>query len=123
MRQRFLRPADLVLICGVLCCAVLLFIHQSTRTAGTSAYVEQNDQLLYQIDLSDPSRRSYTVSGAYELEIVTENGAVWVERATCPDQHCVRTGKLYRTGDTAACIPARVILRISGASAQDAVTG
>lgn len=120
---RLFRPADFVLIIAVIGCAVMLFIHQSTRSSGRFASVEQDDRMLIQIDLSDPSYRTYTVEDEYPMTIATENGRVWVSVASCPDQHCVRSGKLHRAGDVAVCIPAGLILRVSGTPAHDGVTG
>lgn len=34
----------------------------------------------------------------------------------CPQQLCVRSGVIHRQGDLNACVPNRVVIRISGAS-------
>jgi len=51
--------------------------------------------------------------------IVAENGRVRFKEAHCPDQLCVKTGWLTKPGQTAACLPARVMIRIEGSSSTD----
>ena len=41
-----------------------------------------------------------------------ENGRIRVLEADCPDKVCVVTGWLSRPGQTAACVPGRLMVRI-----------
>ena len=43
-----------------------------------------------------------------------ENGAVSFSESDCFDKTCVKTGALSKSGQTAACIPNRVIIKIRG---------
>lgn len=59
------------------------------------------------------SEITYTVEfGTQRLTICADTSGAWVEASDCPDQICVRTGKLGKVGQTAVCIPFRVVLRI-----------
>ena len=40
-----------------------------------------------------------------------KNGA-WVESSPCPDKICVHQGKITKPGETAACLPEKVLLAI-----------
>ena len=40
-----------------------------------------------------------------------KNGA-WVESSPCPDKICVHQGKITKPGETAACVPEKVLLAI-----------
>ena len=46
------------------------------------------------------------------MTIISENGAIWFEFSGCPDQICVRTGKLSRASESAACLPAGVVIKV-----------
>ena len=48
--------------------------------------------------------------GNLEMEIKSEK--VRIREANCPDQICVRTGWISRTGQTIICVPNQVIVRI-----------
>lgn len=124
LHKRMLRVADVILIAVLLLSAGVLFVRQAARPVGVSATVERGGHVLYVIDLTDTTRRSFTVDGEYPLTVITEGGAVWVEDAACPDHWCERSGKLTKGGETAACIPAGVLLRVDGAvQSTDGVTG
>ena len=60
--------------------------------------------------------REMTVNGrnGHTLVIVIENGEAFVKTADCSDQICVQTGRLSRGGQTAACLPAGVLLTVEG---------
>lgn len=121
---RLFRPLDGVLI-GLIAVAALLGIWARPSAPGVSAEIIRDGTRCVTIDLTDPERHTYTFDGAYPLTIVAENGAVWFAEASCPDRVCVQSGKLTRAGESAACLPAGIVVRICGASspAADGITG
>ena len=48
--------------------------------------------------------------------IVLSGKTAVMQSADCPDQVCVRTGRLTRAGQVAVCLPHRVILKLTGTS-------
>ena len=44
-------------------------------------------------------------------------GGVRVEESDCPTQDCVHTGTITRAGQSIVCLPARVIIRLEGGTA------
>ena len=121
--RRLLRPADLLLILCLITAAILLFVYQSTRDPGGMAMVERRGEVLLRIDLQDTTLRSYPIDGEYTLTVVTENGCVWIENASCPDHVCEQSGKLSAAGEITACLPAEIVLRVTGTHILDGVTG
>ena len=123
-KSSLFRPADAILIAGILRLAGVLFLRFSTRGGNETVQIEQNGKILYTVALSEvqePLR--FSVDGECPVVICCENGAVLFERSECPDQLCVRMGKLHRTGEIAACLPAGVVVRIVGDSVLDGTTG
>lgn len=47
----------------------------------------------------------------FKIGVYADGGVGFLE-SNCPDKVCVRTGKIYRTGDTAACVPNKAMIRI-----------
>ena len=68
-------------------------------------------------------KTTFAVPGGLRVVIAVENGEAWFESSCCPDQLCVRSGRLSKTGEAAACLPAGVVLRIEGKAEADAITG
>ena len=60
-----------------------------------------------------------------KLTVVIENGCVWIENSTCPEQVCVDCGKISRVGQSIACVPAHLLIKIigEGESEYDLIVG
>lgn len=100
---------------------------RSGEPAEMEAVVIVNGETAERIALDRPERTERTVvAGGYTLRIAAEGGEVWVESSDCPTQDCVRTGHISKSGQSAVCLPARVIVRLEGGAADgtvDAVLG
>ena len=58
----------------------------------------------------------------YEGEVVSlegtaEDGGLRVSEADCPTQDCVHTGAISRSGQSIVCLPARIIIQLTGGQA------
>ena len=111
IKNRILRPADIVLI-GLIAAASLLMLWLRPTQAGVAAEIYRNGERCAVIDLRDPARQEFRFDGAIPVTIISENGAIWFESSGCPDQICVRSGKLSRAGESAACLPAGVVIKV-----------
>ena len=60
--------------------------------------------------------RTYTHSG-YTLTVTAEDGGLRVSEADCPTQDCVHTGTISRSGQSIVCLPARIIIQLTGGQA------
>lgn len=124
-RRKLFARQDLWLFAILLLLGAALFFLLAQSPKGTVAVVERNGETILRRELS-------ALTGPEEVEIRGENNLSltivlspeggWVEKASCPDQVCVRTGKLTKAGETALCLPARVSVRLEGAGGADAET-
>lgn len=126
MRQkRLLAPKDIPVLAGLLLLCALGFWLLSRSPGGTTAVVEKNGEIILRRDLSQLDGPEETVlqgENGLSLTVAFYPDGAAVTRADCPDQVCLRTGKLTRAGETAVCLPARVSLRLEGGSGADAET-
>lgn len=61
--------------------------------------------------------RTYTANGV-TLTVDTEDGSgLRVTASDCPTQDCVHTGSISRGGQSIVCLPARVVIRLTGGQA------
>ena len=60
--------------------------------------------------------RTYTHNG-YTLTVTAEDGGLRVLEADCPTQDCVHTGAISRSGQSIVCLPARIIIQLTGGQA------
>ncbi len=110
----------------IFCAALLLLVLCAAllpRRSGEKIGVYQDGRLLLTLEAAQSG--VWHVSGpAGENEIRAENGQVFVARADCPDQICVRHGPLTRSSGPIVCLPNRLSIRyLDGALQPDAVAG
>ena len=60
--------------------------------------------------------RTYTHNG-YTLTVTAEDGGLRVSEAGCPTQDCLHTGTISRSGQSIVCLPARIIIQLTGGQA------
>ena len=116
---------DVWIVLTALLSALLLWLWFSRSGEGTTAVVSREGRELYRIDLpavTEPYR--IELDGDYCATLLVEHGAIRFEQADCPDQLCVRTGRLTRAGEAAVCLPAEITVQIEGGGRDtDAFTG
>ena len=109
-RKRLYR--DLALIAGLLVLAAVLAVWlRLGRTAGTEVVVR--------VDGQDVARYSLAVEGTYELNggtntLVIQDGKAFLTHADCPDQLCVKQGKISVSGQVITCLPNRLTVTVYG---------
>jgi hypothetical protein len=75
--------------------------------------ITQNNKIIDTIDLNQVAKsREIKIGGKYHDIIVVEKGRIRFQKADCPDKICVNTGWLKKPGDTAVCLPNRVVVKI-----------
>ena len=82
--------------------------HQSLQQAVTLGHIVQGD----------------TQNGTYPLNggtntLVIENGAAWLSHANCPDELCVKQGKISHNGQVITCLPNKLTVTVYGAAQND----
>lgn len=124
MRPVWLRRGDVVTI-GVVLAAVLLsgIAIWFNRAPAARVSIQHPDGSSALFSIAD--NRIIEVDGAQGITLTVEiaNGRVRVKHSDCPDQVCVHSGWLSRSGQAAACVPAGVCVQIVGGDSQvDGVT-
>lgn len=87
--------------------------------------VERNGTELYRFDLGkQKDKQVIDLGGGYHVKLLVEPGAISFQHSDCRDQICVRTGKLFKPGQAAVCLPAKISVRITEENKTiDAFTG
>lgn len=119
MERKLFRTRDLCIILPFLAIALFLAIHFSAASASAPIAVVENDGTEFcRINLSQISSTYVVeVGGPMNVKLLAEPGTISFLSSDCPDQICVRTGKLTKVGQTAVCLPGKVSVRIiSGSS-------
>ena len=69
-----------------------------------------------QVIIYEDQKEIQTAKGINILEI--KNGMAYVTEADCPDQVCIRMGKISKTGENIVCLPHKLVIQVEGDDGQ-----
>lgn len=116
------KAGDVVLVAVLLlCCAALFLVPHFKKHDTLTAKVTVDGTVRETVVLSD-------LNGALTKEVagcvlVFSREGVRFESADCPDRLCVKAGTLHKAGDTAACVPNRVVVTLVASGGTDGKAG
>lgn len=126
IKNKYVTKADAGLILSILLLSGVLavfFLMTGLHRDGTMVVVEQDGSEILRFPLDEER----TVRIAWENgcnTVQVHSGSVQVSEADCPDQICVRQGKISGCNESIVCLPHRLLIRLEGSSdaGPDAIT-
>lgn len=111
--MKLFKRTDLIIILVVLLAAAAISIPRVLNSDKLTAEIYVDGKLEETIDLSAVEKEyKITPSTEPEVEITVGKGEIYFSHAECKDKLCVKSGKLTSGGETAACLPARVVISV-----------
>lgn len=112
MDEKIKKGDIIILSIAVLVSGIALWFFQNEKP-GTSVQVTQNGVTAnYSIDEDRVIECRGDHGGVNVIRI--ENGMVFMEEADCPDQVCVKQGKVSKNKEMIICLPNDVFVEIKG---------
>ena len=106
---------DVLLIAAVLLLSALLWLAVRPGGTGTWAVVTVGDREMGRYPLHEELTTTFGEEDYNILQI--SGGRVSVTEANCGDHTCIRTGEIFREGETIVCLPHKLIVTIVGGEA------
>ena len=114
--KHILFKADIILFFAIVLAAALGIVFLSGSGQAQSAVIRVDGSVYQEVSLAtDQTVRV----GNVRIEV--KDGAIAFVESDCPGQECVKAGWLKTPGATAACLPNRISITVSGESEVDAV--
>ena len=96
-------------------CILLLIPHCFSKDKSLTATITKDSQVIKTINLNEVEQGYYIdVDSTPKVRICVEKGKIRFCEADCPDKLCIRYGWLDSNADSAVCLPARVVISVSG---------
>jgi hypothetical protein len=114
--MKFFKKTDIAIICGILLvAAALYFVYlQSNKDTEVEAQIYFENKLVDVVSLSDGTEYDFSVDGHEDVVFhVYADGSVAFVLSDCPDKVCINAGKQKLSGQSAACLPNGLVLRIA----------
>lgn len=105
--------ALVVLLAGI----IMLFLIRGQQGDALYAEIYIDGALTQRIPLEEGIRQEIVLDAGNTIYI--DGLEASISHATCSDQVCVRTGKLTRAGQSAVCLPNRVVLKLQSTNDAD----
>lgn len=121
-KVRLKRDIILVLSMVIIAAAAFLIINFAVKKDGSYAVIKVDGKVIKTLDLNS-GETTIEVNG-YQggvNKVVINDGKVSMTDADCPDELCVKTGKISRVGETIVCLPHRVVVEIKGSQYDDSI--
>lgn len=105
----------LLILCFFLIAAGFFIFLFFFSPQGRIAIIEHSGQEISRIDLATISEpQEIDIGGPYGIRLLAESDGIRFLSSDCPDQVCVRTGKITTPGQSAICLPAQISVRLTG---------
>lgn len=129
--MKFVKKTDglILLAILVLCGAGWLFYQHEYGSTAAVAEIYYESKLVETVDLSQGVDRRFSIPENRNVVFHQfSDGSICFEESNCPDKICIRAGRLRTVGQSAACLPNRIIMKIvpkngRGADDPDLVIG
>lgn len=121
-KVRLKRDIILVLSMVIIAAAAFLIINFAVKKDGSYAVIKVDGKVIKTLDFNS-GETTIEVNG-YQggvNKVVINDGKVSMTEADCPDELCVKTGKISRVGETIVCLPHRVVVEIKGSPDDDSI--
>ncbi len=111
----FIKKRDAVIISVIIVAALsLLFVTFLLRTRGAECEIIKIGGERMTVSLGE--NREFSVFGEENVIIEIKEGAVRFKQSDCPDKICERAGFIKYVGESATCLPNRLMIRIISGS-------
>lgn len=113
--MKFIKKSDMIIIAvALILCLVGWFSYQAV-VGGKAAKAEiyYKSALVETVDLTARVDKSFSIAQNKNVVFhVFKDGSICFQESNCPDKICIHAGRLHIIGQSAACIPNSIVLKI-----------
>jgi hypothetical protein len=113
--MKLFRKTDILIITVIIVAAAAIWYFYSSAVSGrpVRAEIYYWSDLVGTVELVPGQERTIPVPQDENVVLqVDADGSIRFIQSDCPDKICVRTGRLYLAGQSAACLPNGIIVKI-----------
>ena len=113
--MKFFKKTDMIVILCILALSIIAWLIYSSLFSNKAAKAEiyYHSKLVETIDLTKGEERAFSIPQNENVVFrLNKEGNIRFEKSDCPDKVCVNTGKQHMVGQSAACLPNAIVLKI-----------
>lgn len=113
-----MKKNDFLFLSAVVLISIISFIFVAVNTEnGDTAIIYKDGKIYQEVDLS---KNSEIIIGTTN-SVITENGCIYMSRASCPDKLCMRQGRISDSSKKIICLPNKIVIEVKRKSEIDTV--
>lgn len=109
-RRRLFGRADAVFVLALLAAALAFFYMRPSPDTASECRVVLDGAEVRTVQLD--RNQTFTIPERPNVVFAVKDGAIAFQSSDCPDKVCVHTGFIKAAGQSAACLPNGIILKI-----------
>jgi hypothetical protein len=112
---KFFKKTDVFIVLGIIAVSAVIWMAYDAMSSNKPAKAEiyYYSKLVMTVDLVKGQERSFSVPQEKDVVFhIDKEGNICFERSDCPDKVCIHAGKLHKVGQSAACLPNGLVLKI-----------
>lgn len=113
--MKFFKKSDILVILIIIISGGVLWMVYNSFFASKPAKAEvyYKSDLIKTVDLVKGQDKTFSIpQNKHVIFHLASDGRIRFQESDCPDKICVKTGWLSKVGQTAACLPNEIILKI-----------
>ena len=112
MKNKFIKTQDLIIIILILLSSVSIYfiVNKFVLVNAVEAEILYNNKILENVSLNE--NRIFSPEGFPNIELEIKNNSIAFIHSDCPDKVCVNTGFINKAGQTAVCLPNKMVIRL-----------
>ena len=113
--MKFAKKTDVFILAAalILCAAGWLFYQHEVSSEAAMAEIYYKSQLVETVDLTAGVDRRFSIPQNKNVVFHQySDGSIQFEESDCPDKICIKTGRIRTIGQSAACLPNQIVLKI-----------
>jgi len=114
-KMKLFKKTDLVIIVVIIAAAVIISVAYNSVFAGKRAKAEiyYYSKLVETVELTTGQERTFSIDEEKDVVFrLNEDGSIQFIQSDCPDKVCIHAGKLHIPGQSAACLPNGIVLKV-----------
>lgn len=130
-KMKLFKKTDIIIIAVIIAAAVIISVAYKSVFAGKRAKAEiyYYSKLVETVELTEGQERTFSIEENKNVVFhLDKEGNIRFIQSDCPDKVCIHAGKLHIPGQSAACLPNGIVVKIvpsgeRGADDPDIVVG
>lgn len=113
--MKFFKKTDVwIIIALLILSAVSWFVYRSVFSGrAAKAEIYYYSKLVETIELTGGVEKSFSIpQNEHVVFHIDKQGNIKFEKSDCPDKVCINAGNLYMVGQSAACLPNGIVVKI-----------